>query len=248
MSTLYPRSKTIDTEHNFQYAEHIRSKPLTEKEHIMTYSHVIWDWNGTLLDDLDWNIRCTNKLLEDRSLPVMADRAAYHRVFGFPIKDYYAKLGFDFDKDPYEELAVEWTALYYGNDSTASLFPDVTAALTAFANAGLHQSILSASERNHLLLDLEKHGIRNCFEEILGIDDVYAGSKIHLGKEYLSRVKPQKAVLLGDTLHDKETADSLGVDCILVSRGHQSRQSLLTAGCKVVGNLAEASALILNDA
>ena len=211
----------------------------------MAYSHVIWDWNGTLLDDLDWNIHCTNTLLRDRNLPVMDSREAYHRVFGFPIKDYYRKLGFDFGKDPYEDLAVEWTALYYGADSTAALFPDVPDTLDAFAKAGLHQSVLSASELSHLTCHLEKFGIRHCFEEVLGISDIYAGSKIHLGKEYLSRVTPRRAILLGDTLHDKETADALHVDCILVARGHQCRAVLESAGCPVTDSLREAAKLIV---
>jgi len=212
----------------------------------MTYSHVIWDWNGTLLDDLDWNIRCTNVLLRNRGLPVMDSREAYHRVFGFPIKSYYAKLGFDFRTDPYEELAVEWTALYYAADSTADLFPDAEETISAFASAGLHQSVLSASELSHLRDHLAQHGILSRFEEVLGISDIYAGSKIHLGREYLSRVKPSRAVLIGDTLHDRETADALGVDCILVARGHQSRSVLESAGCMVAETLLQVKNMILS--
>ncbi len=211
----------------------------------MEYSHIIWDWNGTLVDDVHWNIACVNKMLRQRGLPVIPDLDAYYRVFGFPIKEYYRKIGFDFEKEPYEELAVEWTNLYYGPDAPLSLFSDAIETLHVFRAHRLHQSVLSASEAGQLQKHLAKFGILGEFEEVLGISDIYAGSKIHLGKEYLRRVQPRKAVLLGDTLHDADTARALGVDCILVSRGHQSRAALERSGCPVAETLTQAANWIL---
>ena len=69
-----------------------RNKPLREalQHH---YRTIIWDWNGTLLDDVDISIAATNMLLEERGLPLL-DKKRYQEVFDFPVKDYYARIGF----------------------------------------------------------------------------------------------------------------------------------------------------------
>ncbi len=70
--------------------------------------YVIWDWNGTLFDDLDFCLESINLLLQRHGLAPLPDIDAYKRVFRFPIREYYRDLGFQFDKTPYEELACEY--------------------------------------------------------------------------------------------------------------------------------------------
>ena len=78
----------------------------------MKYTAVIWDFNGTIADDIDLGIGAVNKMLAERGLPILSTREEYRAKLRFPIKDYYADLGFDFSKEPYEKLAHEWIALY----------------------------------------------------------------------------------------------------------------------------------------
>ena len=60
----------------------------------MRYKHIIWDWNGTLLDDTWLCVEGINQALIKRNLtPISEDR--YREVFTFPVRDYYKKLGFD---------------------------------------------------------------------------------------------------------------------------------------------------------
>ena len=61
-----------------------------------THTHLIWDFNGTILQDMDLGIRCTNTMLTERGLPVIPSVEAYREIFGFPIDEYYRRLGFDF--------------------------------------------------------------------------------------------------------------------------------------------------------
>src|SRR3712207_913570 len=65
--------------------------------------HVIWDWNGTLLNDVDHAIETMNHLLTDHSLPIL-DKARYQKIFDFPVKGYYDSLGFDYAKESFESL------------------------------------------------------------------------------------------------------------------------------------------------
>ena len=73
--------------------------------------HVIWDWNGTLFDDIDLVVAVANLMLVRRSLPEI-DHARYREIFGFPVRGYYERIGFDLEREPFEELAVEFIAEY----------------------------------------------------------------------------------------------------------------------------------------
>lgn len=211
----------------------------------MKYTHVIWDWNGTLLDDVTWCMFCINTMLSKRSLTTLDSIPAYHSVFGFPVIDYYRRVGLDFEKEPFEVLAKEYMTLYHDSSNTMKLFSDTIYVLTKIKEAGIHQTILSATESYTLSSQISYYGISSFFEELLGTSDIYAFGKTEIGKEYIKRVNPEKAVLIGDTIHDKEVADLLSIDCILVSHGHQSRETLSSSGAMVVGVLEEVLPLLL---
>ena len=72
---------------------------------------VIWDWNGTLLDDVDACVQAINLLLEPRGLAPMT-RARYHREFTFPVRRYYDTMGFDFSAETFDDVAVEYHQAY----------------------------------------------------------------------------------------------------------------------------------------
>ena len=54
---------------------------------------IIWDWNGTILDDACVCKTIANIMLKERGIPTLPDMDAYRAVFGFPIKAYYEKFG-----------------------------------------------------------------------------------------------------------------------------------------------------------
>lgn len=213
----------------------------------MNYTHVIWDWNGTLLDDLAWCVGIINIMLKKRGIPVLDSVESYHRVFGFPVIDYYKRVGFDFEREPFETLAEEYIDLYYSKDSSAVLFHDAKEILSELQLKGMHQIVLSASETKNLLSQIKPLGIDMYFDEMLGISDIFATSKINIGKAYIQRTKPGKAVMIGDTMHDKEVADALGIECILVAKGHQSKEALLSCGAIVADNLADVRSLLCTN-
>jgi phosphoglycolate phosphatase len=79
--------------------------------HLAHKKHIIWDWNGTLLDDVDEVVEVTSQMLVDHGLqPVTHEQ--YRAVFCFPISQYYRRLGFDFERAPFETLSDQFVALY----------------------------------------------------------------------------------------------------------------------------------------
>ncbi|MBO5883248.1 MAG: HAD hydrolase-like protein [Clostridia bacterium] len=191
----------------------------------MDIKYCIWDFNGTLLDDVEIGIISVNQLLQERDLPTLSCKEDYYKVFGFPIIDYYRRLGFDFEKEPYEKIAPLWVALYLENVKRAGLFSDVEETLKKIKRCGIRQIIISATEQNMLNEQLKSLGIDGFFDDALGLDNIHAGSKLDIAKEWRKK-HCGKAIFIGDTDHDAETAKLLGAECYLVARGHQSREYL----------------------
>jgi phosphoglycolate phosphatase len=190
----------------------------------MKYNYCIWDFNGTILDDVELGMNSVNTLLAERGVPTIPCKDAYRKRFDFPIIDYYRELGFDFSKDSYEKLADLWIKLYMRDLDSAKLFDDVLPMLDFFDNAGIRQIVLSASEREMLVQQLEGLGIAERFEEIMGIDNIYGDSKLALAEDWKRRHPEARAMFIGDTTHDCKTAEILGADCFIVCAGHQCKE------------------------
>ncbi len=205
-----------------------------------TIDLVVWDWNGTLLDDRALCIDVINGMLRRRDLPQL-DEERYLSIFSFPIRRYYQNVGFDFDVDPFPELAVEYLDEYNSRVGECRLQPGARETIQKLAGAGIDQVILSASEQSSLEVAVQTHRIADDFSALWGLADGHAASKLEVGKNriYSRGVEADRILMIGDTDHDGEVADALGIDLILVACGHQSIQRLRETGRPVVGTFAE---------
>ena len=63
-------------------------------------------------------------------------------------------------------------------------------------------------------------------------------SKIQYGKEYakLHSVKPSETIMIGDTIHDYEVSKELDFNCLLFTKGHNSKWRLEKLGVKTFDN------------
>lgn len=205
----------------------------------MEYSYIVWDWNGTLLDDVETNLRTADEMLAKRSLPVIGDAVRYREMFCFPVIDFYRKAGFDLTEEDFSVMAEEYVETYRGNLCYSALFDDARETLDRFAEAGLRQVILSATEQTRLRLEVASHMAADRFEEILGVGDNLGSSKADIGRSFIRGIGGKAVLFVGDTAHDAAVAKECGCDCALVARGHMDRARLEATGCKVYGSLAE---------
>ena len=167
----------------------------------------------------------------------------YREIFGFPVKDYYLKLGFDLEKEPFEESGLEFIKGYENRRYDAQLYPQVIPLLIELRASGISHSILSAQHQT-LLDDLTQYyNIRDYFIGIIGLDNHYAHSKVENGIEWVKQinVSPNEILIIGDTDHDFEVASVIGIDCLLLSHGHYCSRRLKKTGAKVVQNLMDIS-------
>jgi phosphoglycolate phosphatase len=199
---------------------------------------IIWDWNGTLLDDTQLCVQTMNELLGKRDLPLLT-AIRYKNVFSFPVKEYYRKIGFDFEVEPFEIPALEFINRYNQQMNQCSLHMDSLKLLNHFHSLGIRQFVLSAMKQDALDECLHHHQISHFFDHVSGLDNHYAVSKVENGHQLIStwKLKAHEMVLIGDTVHDYEVATGLGCRCILISNGHQSKDVLQHTGALVLDEL-----------
>lgn len=210
-------------------------------------AYVIWDWNGTLLDDMAVCMEAENVILARYGLPPLESAERYRQLFGFPVQGYYERLGFDFETLDFSTVAAEYVAQYHARLSQCELFSGVRETLNTLQAAGFKQIVLSASGQESLALQMERFALDDYFVAIVGIADDFARGKKELALRLFQEtgIKGLQACFLGDTVHDYEVATACGAACILVANGHQPKEKLLGTGAVVVDEIQQTTARII---
>lgn len=200
----------------------------------------MWDWNGTLLDDSRMAVMVINETLAKRSMPTIS-HDHYQKIFGFPVIDYYGRLGFDFVDESFEVVGTEFIDGYERHKFDVSLHVGVEDVLRKLSSISVSHSILSAYKQNTLDELVAHFGLTNQFLKIVGLDNHYAHSKVENAIQWMSELEhdPSEVLFVGDTGHDFEVAEAIGVDCVLIPGGHQTREVLENTGAKVLNNIDE---------
>ena len=204
------------------------------------YKHIIWDWNGTLLNDAWLFVEIMNSVLENRNMATIS-LEKYRKIFGFPVKDYYKKLGFDLEKESFQKCGLEFITAYEKRRYEARLHSRVNSILSKLSSMNIQHSILSAQHQS-LLDDLTKYyNIHEYFIEVNGLDNYYAHSKVSIGIEWMKKtgLDAREVLLIGDTDHDFEVAKALEVDCLLISHGHHCHSRLIQTGAPVIHDIVD---------
>ena len=208
---------------------------------IEQYKHILWDWNGTLLDDSWLCVEVLNDLLEEQGrAPISLE--TYRTHFNFPVIHFYEFLGFATDPENFEAISHRFIAAYESrwlkecslHASVHQLFQDSHA-------QGVSHSILSAAHQTALETGTAHFGIQGYFDQLLGTDNIYAEGKVNRAKQWIQKSpwKAEEILLIGDTLHDFEVAQSIGVPCLLLAAGHCQRHRLEATQSPVLDSLNE---------
>lgn len=206
----------------------------------MKFDSIIWDWNGTLLNDVTIAVDSINHLLHDRDLELLTIER-YLDVFTFPVQDYYELIGFDLKTEPFEIPAFQFISIYNKAVEDCGLHDEVVPILSRLRDQGYRQFILSAMEQQVLEKTVTDNDIHHFFEDLCGLSDNFAVSKVANGKSLINKrgLNPERTLMVGDTIHDFEVAQAIGCKCVLIAKGHQSKERLLTTGAHVLDGLDE---------
>lgn len=204
----------------------------------MGLKHIIWDWNGTLLNDTLAGLNAVNAMLRARGLPAIG-LEHYRETFGFPVRDFYHAVGFRLETEDWDAMADEFHRNFLA-DTTIRLHTHTVATLKHVSSAGITQSVLSASEQSILDKMLSAYGLAHFFAHVYGVDNLYGHSKLEIGRTLLNAIglPPEEILLIGDSLHDHEVARHLNIACLLIAQGHQSRSRLLKSAAPILADLS----------
>jgi phosphoglycolate phosphatase len=205
------------------------------------WDHVVFDWNGTLLDDVSLAVQCTNFVLRHYGVDeVSTDR--YRRAFRLPIKGFYEALSITFDKVELRSLLALYASRFDGAVLDCPLVPGSRELLLHLSEElGCELSILSASQQGVLESTVRARDIAHYFRRLLGIHDTAVDGK-HVLAEQLQRasgVPPTRTLYIGDTLHDANVAQSVGWDFLGYTGGHQDLDRWISAGVPVISSMEE---------
>ena len=207
---------------------------------ILNKKHIVFDWNGTLIDDAWIFVDILNVLLKKRNLN-QVDLIEYQEMFRFPLSQFYQNLGFDVSSDAFNILKEDFVVEYNKRQFLAHLYPDTVNTLNEIKSHNIQLSILSASNQKILRSLTNFYSINHFFLHILGVNNYEAVGKENLGFKLLNNLSESQCeiAMVGDTDLDYKISQKLGIDCILISRGHQTHKRLSALGCPVVHSLAD---------
>ncbi|MEV4636081.1 HAD hydrolase-like protein [Actinoplanes sp. NPDC049548] len=209
----------------------------------MARTHLVWDWNGTLLDDLSLVVASTNHTFAavgGRSV----DSEEHRRRFRRPVAEFYAEiLERAVTDEEFEELDRIFHEAYRMGLTTIPLAADAEAAIKSWTGT---QSLLSMWFHDELIPAVESRGLAGVFARIDGRPtEVDGGLKAgHLARHLEQLGVPgEDAVLIGDSIDDADAAASVGARCVLYTGGFTHPTRLRAAGVPVADTLLEAVSL-----
>ena len=190
---------------------------------------VIWDWNGTLLNDVEYAKNVINAVLKKHHIRELADFHEYREKFCFPVQTFYERVGLG--GALYDEAAVEWTQEYYAHEADCALRFGAEECVLALKALGIRQAVISASPQTALERQVGHYAVSGRFEALMGLDNIHARSKVGLARDFMGREnsRPETTLFIGDTLHDAEVATAVGARCVLLKGGHQTEELLRSA-------------------
>ena len=197
---------------------------------------IVWDWNGTIVDDAFIFVEIMNDFLKDFGLKKISLRD-YRNHFCFPVHDYYTSLGINLSEEDFRLLSVNFIHKYKEKMFIPKLKKNILNVIRYLYNNGFSQFIVSAQEQKLLTKSVDFYGLKKYFSGIYGLDNNFAISKLALAKNKLIPQLGSESSLLviGDTLHDLEMANYIDSSCCLVSWGHNSLSRLKKSKKTIVG-------------
>jgi len=205
------------------------------------YKNVILDFNGTLIDDCDLCLDILNIICKEHNLPSVTKRK-YKSIFTFPVYLYYVECGFKVDDESFAKVGNRFHEIYNARSySEVKLFKDVIKTLDTLKEKGVNLICISASMETTLVKQLKHYDIYKYFTNVIGLKDQFARSKEEVAIEFMNsnNLKKDETIFVGDSIHDKEVADAIGVESYLVSTGHTAKNRLLKVTNNVIDKLSE---------
>lgn len=208
------------------------------------YSTIIWDFNGTIIDDVKASLDAVNDMLALRNQQAI-DMDMYYKAIDIPIWKFYERVFIPGTITPGEAM-IEYDTGYEKHLGDNPLMDGIVEILSTFQNQGKQQIVVSASHVDKVKSRLYSLNILHYFSDVLAHSDYNANSKTYLARQYFAEnnLSFDDAVVIGDSVFDFTMASELGCDCILTTQGHQSRREFSSVDAHIIDSLYELKNII----
>jgi phosphoglycolate phosphatase-like HAD superfamily hydrolase len=210
-------------------------------------SHIVWDWNGTLLDDNTVVLAAVNDVCAYYGRAALTWEE-WQGFYSRPVRACYermlARVLTDDDWARVDRLYHDRYDLLLHTSGLAAGVPDE---LHSWSATGRTQSLLSMWFHSQLVPTVAGHGLAELFQRIDGLPGELGGeSKTeHLVRHLEAQnLDPADVLMIGDVVDDAEAALAVGAQCILVATGAMNRSALEATGVPVTATIPEAVRLI----
>lgn len=214
----------------------------------MRRGHVVWDWNGTLLDDLPIVVEAVNHSIAELG-ESRIDADDYRDHYTRPVRLFYdALFGHQVTDDEWLRLNTGFHDAYFTLAQNADLAPGAREAMTMVEAAGWSQSLLSMSPHDWLLGIVARLELTERFDLVAGLSEVTGGRKAQHLEVHLDDlgVDGRSTYVIGDTPDDVAAAHHVGATPILFHGGSHHMDVLEAEGVPIAESLVEAVELVFS--
>ena len=206
----------------------------------MKIKEIVWDWNGTLINDTSLCVDILNKILFLHDQPSISIEY-YRNNFSFPVSGFYKRISLPSSDKKFDDVSLSFITEYRLKWKDCNLQPGVLQILKLIQQLGLRQSILSAGNQSDVEVFLDHFNLESFFNQVFGTDNIKAEGKIELGKKFItdSNLRPDEILLVGDTAHDLHVANEIGCSVLLFNQGHNSNNQLSGYSVQIINDLME---------
>lgn len=184
------------------------------------FRNLIFDWSGTLVDDLGPVLEATNSVFGKYGLDPF-DRDRFRRHFRLPYREFYEEF---LPGVALEELEEHFRPAFRDSQVPVTVLPHAREKLEWCADNGIRAFVLTSMDAEAFHRQLADFGMQELFEA------TYAGvldkrDVIHRILE-THQLNPSETAFVGDMTHDVETARHGGVSSIAVLTGYTHAEPL----------------------
>lgn len=209
--------------------------------------HIIWDWNGTLLNDLPVIIEAVNHTVARVGLPQIS-LDDYRNHYTRPVKRFYDRIaGREIGHDDWVLIDRLFHEQYQARVAEAELAPGARAALAKIDLGPHDQSLLSMAPEAELRAALSLFDVARYFRVAQGNSGPPGGFKTEHLADHLTLIDadPSIVTMIGDTVDDGHAAIDNGINGVLYDDGSHHRADLEAVGLPIADSIAEAVKIAL---
>ena len=199
-------------------------------------THIIWDYNGTVVDDVKTSVAAVNAMLRARSLPP-TDLDTYKETLTMPLDKYYESVGII--NPDISVLSIEFQKYCDKYSHMSKIFDGFDEVINLTKKLSITNILLSSLYEGFLVKEAEKYSITECFDKIIGLKDTSVSSKLNNAKKYLTDMglSTESVLFVGDLTTDYNMAKALGCKCVLIPNGHNSKRRCMLEEVQVCEDL-----------